>query len=64
MAEEFKPEEPKQKTPLRFWVYGAIALFALVSTLIFMAEFFRGEKSETLSERSKKVEDGRMLRPL
>jgi len=64
MAEEFSPEEPKQKTPMRFWVYGAIALLALVSTLIFMAELFRGEKSANVSEKPKKVEDGRMLRPL
>jgi len=53
---------PPAKTPKRFWLYGAVAIFVLVSTLLWMASLFSGCD---FSPKEDTMEDGgRMLRPM
>jgi len=52
--------QPAPKTPKRFWLYGALAIFVLVSTLLWMASLFSGCDFST--KKDEMEDGGRMLR--
>ena len=55
----------RPKTPFRFYIYGAIALFVMVSTLLWMANYFGGSSSQDSSmQKAKPLKDARMLRSM
>jgi hypothetical protein len=52
----------QQKTPLRFWIWGIIAVATMILTTLWFASLFSGTPKDGSGED--KLKDARMLRPL